>query len=339
MLEKILVVGLGSMGKRRVRNLQFIGYKSIAGFDLREDRRAEANQKYGIETFESFDAAVSAYKPQLLIISVPPDLHHIYMKEAIRLKIPAFIEASVVDTDLDNIIKESALNDVLLVPSSTFYFHPAIRIIESIVKSGELGSLSNVLYHSGQYLPDWHTYEAVSEYYVSNPATGGCREIVPFELCWLTKILGFPTSVTGICKKTIDIPGAPDIYDTCNALFDYNSFMLMLTVDVVSRIATRRLTINGSLRQLRWDWDEKNVNVFDPATGKFKEYPFETLNSESGYNKNITEQMYIDEMKSFVNAALNKGIFENTLVNDKRILELLYSIERSGSQKTFIETL
>jgi|GEM_PF-5712643 len=46
MLENILVIGLGSMGKRRIRNLQFIGYKSIAGFDPREDRRAEANEKY-----------------------------------------------------------------------------------------------------------------------------------------------------------------------------------------------------------------------------------------------------------------------------------------------------
>jgi len=261
------------------------------------------------------------------------------MKAAIRLKIPAFIEASVVDTDLDTIIAESVKAGVLLVPSSTFYFHPAIRLIEKIVKSGELGTLSNILYHSGQYLPDWHTYEAVNEYYVSNPATGGCREIVPFELCWLTRIFGFPASVVGICKKTIDIPGAPGIYDTCNALLDYKTFLLMLTVDVVSRIATRRFTINGSLKQLTWDWDYKNVKVFDPLTGEYQEHSFETLNSASGYNKNITEQMYIDEMKSFLNAALNNGHFENTLENDKKILEILYSIEKSYASQKFIEII
>ena len=48
---KFIVVGLGSMGKRRVRNLIALGDNDIAGFDLREDRCLEANGKYGIKTF------------------------------------------------------------------------------------------------------------------------------------------------------------------------------------------------------------------------------------------------------------------------------------------------
>ena len=42
---KFLVIGLGSMGKRRVRNLLANGEKSIFGFDLREDRRKETEEK------------------------------------------------------------------------------------------------------------------------------------------------------------------------------------------------------------------------------------------------------------------------------------------------------
>ena len=42
-----LVIGLGSMGKRRVRCLQTLQIKDIIGFDLREDRRLEAKNKYG----------------------------------------------------------------------------------------------------------------------------------------------------------------------------------------------------------------------------------------------------------------------------------------------------
>ena len=45
-----LIIGLGSMGKRRVRNLQALGYRNIIGFDMREDRRKEAKEKYGIQT-------------------------------------------------------------------------------------------------------------------------------------------------------------------------------------------------------------------------------------------------------------------------------------------------
>ena len=50
----------------------------------------------------------------------------------------------------------------------------------------------------GSILPDWHTYEDVSEYYVSKKETGGGREIVPFELTWITLVLGFPKRVVGL---------------------------------------------------------------------------------------------------------------------------------------------
>lgn len=40
-----LVVGLGSMGKRRIRNLQYLKAGEIIGFDLREDRCQEARKK------------------------------------------------------------------------------------------------------------------------------------------------------------------------------------------------------------------------------------------------------------------------------------------------------
>ena len=51
---KVMVAGLGSMGKRRVRNLQAIGVEEIVGCDTRHDRRAEAEEEYGIPTLGCF---------------------------------------------------------------------------------------------------------------------------------------------------------------------------------------------------------------------------------------------------------------------------------------------
>lgn len=49
---RFLVIGLGSMGKRRVRCLKHLGYEMIVGFDLRDDRRMESEVKYNIKTFK-----------------------------------------------------------------------------------------------------------------------------------------------------------------------------------------------------------------------------------------------------------------------------------------------
>lgn len=331
-----LVVGLGSMGKRRIRNLKSLGINNIIGFDNRDDRRKEAKEQYAIETYDDINEIINNFKVNALIISVPPDVHHVYMKLALSHKIPAFIEASVVDTDLDSIISDSKLYDILLAPSCTLSFHPAIKKIRQIVESKELGNISNYLYHSGQYLPDWHNYEKVSEYYVSKKETGGGREIVPFELTWITLLLGMPLRVVGFFKKTIDIEGAANIDDTYNLLMDYGNNIFNLSVDVVSRFATRRLVINGDKKQLFWNWDESVIKIFDPKSSEWESQGYEIVAAQNGYNKNITEQMYIDEIASFISAINKDSIFPNSLEHDKAVLNLLYSVENSDLSNKII---
>ena len=326
---KILVIGLGSMGKRRIRNLQANNIINIHGFDQREDRRNEAAQLYGIPVHTAFEAALKE-KFDAFIISVPPDKHDIYIADAIKLGTPAFIEASVLDTEFTSFIRQANEKKVLLCPSCTLFYHPAIKKIFEIVRKRELGVISNVVYHSGQYLPDWHTYEAVADYYVSNKATGGAREIVPFELTWLTKLFGYPKKITGFYKKTIHIKGAEDIEDTYNALMEYDGFILNLTVDVVSRYATRRLVINGDKKQLVWSWDQNEIRIFDPEKENWESISYDTLSSQHGYNKNITEQMYIEEIATFLAAIKKVEQFPNTLEDDHKVLRLLYAIEKSN---------
>ncbi|HXB41068.1 MAG TPA: Gfo/Idh/MocA family oxidoreductase [Bacteroidia bacterium] len=333
----VLVIGLGSMGKRRVRNLQALGFMNIFGFDKREDRTKEANSVYKITAFTDFEEAVKKSSAKAFIISLPPDIHHIYMKKAIELNIPFFIEASVVDTDMEKIIADAKQKKVFAAPSSTMYFHPAIQKIFEIVKSNYLGNLSNIMYHMGNYLPDWHTYEKVNEFYVSKKETGGAREIVPFELTWMTKLFGFPKQIVSTVKKTIEIEGASLIDDTYNSILDYGTFTMMLTVDVVTRHATRRLLINGSLRQLEWDWNTNEVQVFHHDRQEWEVFTYEAIAAAGGYNKNITEQMYIDEMHAFFRGIENPATYINTLEEDHKVLKLLYLMEKSYAEKKFVE--
>ena len=336
MKDKFLVIGLGSMGKRRIRCLQALGKLDICGFDTRSDRRDEVAEQYGITCYDDFESALDQEKIGAFIISVPPDLHHYYMSVGVERGIPFFVEASVVDDGMAELIGQLKLKPVVAAPSATLAFHPAIAIIEEKVKSGALGKISNIMHHSGQYLPDWHTYEAVSDYYVSNPVTGGGREIVPFELSWFTKVFGFPARVCGNYRKTITITGAERIDDTYNALFDYGNVLASFTVDVVSRHATRRLLINGDQKQLIWDWDENQVRLFDPATGVWEGIAYHAGTAAAGYNANIGEGMYVAEISNFIDAIEGKRPFLNTMENDHNVLKLLYAIEESDRTGRFV---
>jgi predicted dehydrogenase len=305
---------------------------------VRPDRRAEVTSVWrDIVCHDSFETALSQQRYDAWIISVPPALHVHYMKLALQQRTPFFVEASVVDDGLEEVINAVAATGILGAPSCTLRYHPAIREIGNIVRGGSLGRISNILLHAGQYLPDWHVYEPVSKYYVSERVTGGCREILPFELTWFTEIFGFPLRVAGNCRQTISIAGAETIDDTYNCLLDYGQHLAVITVDVVSRYATRRLLINGSDKQLLWSWDLAAVRVFDPNSNTWSSHEYGERAAAPGYNENISEGMYVDETRAFLDAVRGGQSYPNTLEMDHRVLRLLYKIEDADKNSVYLE--
>ena len=320
----VLILGLGSMGKRRIRCLRTLGCGSIVGYDLREDRREEAKEKYKIEVVSNIDS-IAFDKTDAIIISTPPDKHNEYIKLAIEKKKPAFVEASIILEGLEELNNLAKKQGVFIAPSCTARFRPAIKDIKNIVTSGQYGKVTNFSYHSGQYLPDWHPWENVKDFFVSKKETGGCREIIPLELTWITDVIGFPESIIGFHGKTMDV-GA-DIDDTYVISLDFGEAYGNLIVDVTSRYATRSLILNMERGQILWRWDENVVKVYDAVSQKWVHYNYPQGQTSEGYNKNITEDMYIEETNSFINAVEGKGTFPNSLDEDIKVLKLLYKLE------------
>ena len=103
---KALVIGLGSMGRRRVRCLRELGVPAIVGFDTRADRRAGAAQEYGIAVRDTLDSAdLGSF--DVVVISTPPDQHHLAMGRAIAAGKPCFVEASVLREPLPALAAEA----------------------------------------------------------------------------------------------------------------------------------------------------------------------------------------------------------------------------------------
>ena len=75
MTLKILVVGLGSMGKRRIRNLVKLGYRDILGFDTQKLRRNESSRKYKIKTVKNILSDWLPFTiPRQNIVSMPKNI-------------------------------------------------------------------------------------------------------------------------------------------------------------------------------------------------------------------------------------------------------------------------
>jgi len=321
---KALIIGLGSMGKRRIRCLKSLGQEDILGYEPREDRRAEAEKLYQIKTTGKLDTNILG-NTDIIIVSTPPDKHNQYIKLAIENKKPAFVEASVILEGLKELDNQAKKRGVLIAPSCTLRFHPAIKDIKNIVAGGKYGKVTNFNYHSGQYLPDWHPWEMVKDFYVGNKETGGCREIIPFEMTWLIDVVGFPKRIASSYGKTMDV-GA-DIDDTYLISMDFGGAFGSMTVDVVSRYALRSLILNMEQGQILWRWDDTVVKLYDSANKRWIHYNYPQGQAAGGYNVNIAENMYIEELASFIQAVSGGSQFPNSLDEDIRILELLNELE------------
>nr|WP_321267003.1 Gfo/Idh/MocA family oxidoreductase [uncultured Sulfurimonas sp.] len=328
---KFLVVGLGSMGKRRVRNLIALGYQnSIAGFDIQEVRREES-KKYDIKIYDDFDKAMLEYKPDALLISTPPNFHMEYAYKAVDAGMSCFIEASVVDSqkilELSHIIKEKKL---VVVPSSTMRYYPAPIKIKELINNKIIGKVLNYNYHTGQYLPDWHPWEDIEDFYVSNPDTGGAREIVPFELTWLNDIFGDSKVLACVRRKLTKISAQID--DIYHCILEYpNNVLGNLTVEVVSRPrATRDFRVIGSEGEIVYSGDTNSLKYINTKMDEWEVINFDQGTVEEGYIN--PEEPYINEVRDFVDcvkAVQNGDSFnqKNTLEDDYKILSTLYELE------------
>jgi hypothetical protein len=65
-------------------------------------------------------------------------------------------------------------------------------------------------------------------------------------------------------------------------------------------------------------------------------HTYETAPSQEGYNSNITEQMYMDELKNFIGAIEGTEEFFNTMAYDHKVLKLLYTAEKSYKEGRFL---
>lgn len=324
---KFLVVGLGSMGKRRIRNLFALDHNDIAGFDPRIDRREEVKNKYNIKTYESFQDALAEFQPTVLIISTSPDLHMDYAIPASKMGLHCFIEASVIEEDRIEQLYKSLNNDIVISPSCTMRYHPLPVTIREILKNKYIGEPLSFNYITGQYLPDWHPWENINEFYVSNKDTGGAREIVPFELTWLNEIFGEPLPLGCVKDKLSDMDA--EIDDIYLFMLRYpKNILANITVEVLSRpTATREIQIIGTHGKISYSSADKFVKYIKVGEKEWNKVNLDNGTIEPGYVN--PEEPYINEMKDFLKAVSNKDrlMFPNSLEKDVKILRLLNTIE------------
>lgn len=329
-----LVIGLGSMGKRRIRLLkQYINSEKLSddnwkifGADSRESRRKETETLFGIKTYSGLLDAVKDNKIDCALISSPPLSHALIIKECLNQNLHVFTELNLTADGYDENIALSKEKRKVLFLSSTFMYRREIQYIKKKVHNRTLKAVYH--YHIGQYLPEWHPWEPYQEFFAGQKQTNGCREIFAIELPWLIDIFGRVSSVQTIHKKISDLNIEYD--DVYQVLLEHESGIIgNLAVDVVSPKAGREFEIWGEGFYLEWKGTPDSLKVYNTDTGTTEQISLYThAEHTKGYNQFVVENAYYEELTDFIAVIREQRKPRYTFEKDKNILSLIDRIER-----------
>lgn len=326
-METLLVIGLGSMGKRRVRLLKRARPgAALCGVDLSPARREEG-EGLGLSMYESLEAALAAQAPRAAFVCTAPITHAKIIARLLQAGVPVFTELNLVDDGYDELIAASKEKGVPLFLSSTMLYRGETQYIKRRVQ--EFSRPVNYIYHIGQYLPDWHPWENYKNFFVGDKRTGGVREIFGIDLPWLLDTFG-PVKHLYVEKDKLSALEIdyPDTYFT--VLRHENGTKGVLAVDVVSPKAVRNFEVFGEGLHLFWEGSPQSLAEYDAAR-KCK-VPVDTYTSvehDARYSDNIVENAYADELEEFFAVLEGRGTARYSFEKDKQTIALIERIEQA----------
>lgn len=322
----VIVIGLGSMGKRRIRLIQkYDSTIKIVGIDLNSKRQLEVKEEWGIETADSIGDAVQKYEPSCAFVCTSPLSHSGIISECLDHHLNVFTELNLVSDKYNENMEKAKRKNLKIFLSSSLQYREEIKYIKK--KVGELQEKVSYSYHVGQYLPDWHPWENYQDFFVGNPKTNGCREILAIDLPWLIAVFGDITNI--MVQKSKNTALEISYSDSYQILLQHeNGTQGMFAVDVVSRKAVRNLEIYSEHFYLEWDGSPYGLKTYQMETRQMETMElYQQIDKNTQYSALIIENMYLSEIKAFFDYIYKGEEPLYSMEEDRKVLEMIDQIE------------
>lgn len=323
-MDKILVIGLGSMGRRRIRLIEnyFQGWE-LHGVDSNPERRKQSEMELGIKTWESIDSAIAEVNYKCAFVCTSPASHYLLIEKCLYNNLNVFTEINLIDKGYKKNIELARERNLLLFLSSTMIYKDEMVYLKDNLEEKKY----MYTYHVGQYLPDWHPWESYKDFFVGNKETNGCREILAIEMPWIVHIFGEIESVTYSKSRITELD--IEFEDVYMLIINHkNGTIGSLIVDVVACEPVRDLRIIGENSYIEWNGEPGIFRVKKSSNEELKEVKiYDKVKHQEGYNNTITENEYINELEQFFSELNGTRECVYGFEDDIKILKIINEVE------------
>ncbi len=303
-----MMVGLGSIGQRHVRNLRMLvgedldlitartrGLNNMISETMDSKQCDDLAQEYGIRTFDSINEALGE-RPNMVFVTNPTSLHVKTAMTAVLSGCSVFVEKPLSHNMamIGDLIDRTEASGITTMVGYQMRFHPCLIRLREAISQRELGNIYAVRAEVGEYLPNWHPYENYRDTYASKRNLGGgviLTQIHEFDyLYWL---FGLPRRVfaLGGTLSALDI----DVEDVSSVLLDceVNGARIPIHVhqDYLQNPPARTCHIIGENGKIFVDLLANTFSLFDRIGHRKEHLSFPQINRN---------ELFIAELAHFV---------------------------------------
>ena len=306
-MVKICFAGLGSIGKRHLKNVTELLQKEGAEYIIDAVRTGRKKLPADIagHIHHEYDAVSQIPDDYDIFFVTNPTINHMdTIREAIPHTCHMFIEKPVFDKPCKELKHLSLKNGSVYYVACPLRYSPIFRYVKNIVNKEAVFSARSI---SSSYLPDWRGKVDYRNIYSADKQKGGGVTLdLIHELDYLTDLFGIPERSLHVQGKYSDLEITSD--DISLYILQYKDKLAEIHLDYFGRESIRKLELFCRNYVVKCDFINSEI-----------EYVF------SDHKENIIldkEDMYQNEMKAFF--CMVDGTLKNTnnLFHANQILEL-----------------
>jgi len=305
---KILIVGLGSIGKRHAACLQ-----EFDGIEIAVLRTAKGTlkEKSGFTEFYSLDEAM-AYQPDGVIIANPTSLHVETALPFLQRGIKTLIEKPIANSSADS--EELAAYQNNLLVAYCVRFLPLTNFIKEIAATEKIYKVG---FKRSYYLPKWHPYaDYRTEYTAKKELGGGVIRTLSHEIDLMLYLFGQPVNTTGLIDKIspLEIDTDDFAFFSCKTT---SGARINFELDFFSPKNVNIGEIFTEKGKYSWDMSELLFTAYE-ETMPTRLYGAELFD---------IEKMYTNQMEDFIGFAKGNKSENATYTSAKEVLKIIEHID------------
>lgn len=313
---RFVVIGAGSIGRRHLSNLRFLGHEVLV-FDTDRVRLGEVGVSQGVETLRTLEE-VTSRKVDGVLICTPPASHLPLARRALGWGTHVFVEKPLAPTSagVAEFLAETAARGFRVLVGSNLRFFRPLQRVKALVDEGRIGRVLAVRAQCGFYLPSWKPGMDYRETYRAHAAEGGGILLDAIhEFDYLRWIFGPIREVFCTAGRLSGL--AIDVEDFAEVTLRFASgAVAQLHLDYLQRSYRRNCEVIGEEGVIIWDYIERRVTLFSGEPDRSQAFgePIDLNHNE----------MFVEEMRRFVRCLEGE---EGPLADGAEALEALRMVE------------